>query len=289
MLAADQVPVKQRVRCRQIEEGDLEALAVLFHQGFPPIKREAWADGLARMRSLPVIEGVPRYGYVLEGTNGLVGGLLTISSRRGEQIISNVSAWYVQESYRAYSNFLVSVATRLKHVIYLNSSPAQHTWRTLTLTGWKFYDLGRSAAFPVPGWSHGRVSETIPGDLPERKLLEDHRALGCVSLVCTADGVASPFVFKRRWWGRLKLPMMQLIYCRGAAEFEKYGPTLGRYFLLRKPGRNFRKRVSFGFLLEGKVKGMPSYYQEGREPCFYKGPRPPQHNDFAYTEKVVFE
>jgi hypothetical protein len=288
MLAADQAPVKQRVRCRQIEEGDLEALAALFHQGFAPSRREFWDYGLARMRTLPMIEGVPRFGYVLESAEGLVGGLLTISSRRGEQIISNVSAWYVRESYRAYSNFLVSVATRLKHVTYLNASPAPHTWRTLTLTGWKFYDPGRSIAFPSLGWSRGRVSEAIPDDLPERKLLEDHRALGCICLVGTTDGVASPFVFKRCWWSRLNLPMMQLIYCRESEDFEKYGAALGRHFLMRKLDHRFRKRVAFGFLLDGKVKGMPCYYQENKQPRFYKGPRPPRPNDLAYTEKVIF-
>ncbi len=288
MLVADEAPVKQRMRCRQIVEGDLEALAALFHQGFVPSRRENWDLGLARMRTLPVIEGVPRFGYVLESEEGLVGGLLTISSRRGEQIISNVSAWYVKESYRAYSNFLVSAATRLKHVIYLNASPAPHTWRTLTLTGWKFYDPGRSVVFPVLDWGVGRVSETIPDDLPERKLLEEHRALGCISLVCAADGAASPFVFKRCWWSRLNLPMMQLIYCRQTEDFEKYGAALGRHFLLRKPDRRFRKRVAFGFLLDGKIRGMPCLYQGNKQPRFYKGPSQPRQNDLAYTEKVLF-
>jgi hypothetical protein len=288
MLVADQAPVKQRVRCRQIKESDLGALAALFHQGFATSRRDFWDSGLARLRALPAIEGVPRFGYVLESAEGLVGALMTISSRRGERIVTNVSGWYVKESYRAYSNFLVSMATRLKHVTYLNASPAPHTWRTLTLTGWKFYDPGRSVVFLLPGWGRGRVSESIPNDLPERELLEDHRALGCVSLVCTADGVVSPFVFKRCWWSRWNLPMMQLIYCRQTEDFEKYGAALGRHFLMRKQDRRFRKRVVFGFLVDGHVKGMPGLYQDNKQPRFYKGPRPPLPNDLAYTEKVIF-
>lgn len=289
MLAAQEAPTKQRLRCRQIEERDLSALAALFHKGFVPTRREFWDLGLARMRSLPVIDGVPRFGYVLESPEGLVGGLLTISSRRGDQIISNVSAWYVQESCRAYSTFLVSAATRLKHVIYINVSPAPHTWRTLELTGWKFFDPGRSIALPLLGWPRGRVSETIPDHLPERSLLEDHRALGCVSLICEKDGAFSPFVFKRRWWSRFHLPMMELIYCRGIAEFEKYATALSRHLSIRKLDAPLRKRVSFGFLLDGKIRLMPSYYQKNKHPRFYKGPRAPETNDFAYTETVIFE
>lgn len=279
----------QRVRCRRIELGDLEALAALFQEGFASSKREFWDKGLANMAALMPIEGIPRFGYVLDSPEGLVGGLLTISSCRGDQVISNVSAWYVREAYRAYSTFLVSTLTRLKHVIYLNASPAHHTWRTLELTGWKFYNHGRSAAFPLLGRPYGSVSETIPDDLPERKLLEDHRALGCTSVVCEKDGAVSPFVFKRRRWGRPRLPMMELIYCRGTAEFEKFGTALSRYLLVRKLDAPMRKHVSIGFLLDGKVGGMPSYYQDGKQPRLYKGPCAPQLNDLAYTEKVIFE
>ena len=57
---------------------------------------------------------------------------------------------------------------------------------------------------------------------------------------------------------------------------------------MRKLDHRFRKRVAFGFLLDGKVKGMPCYYQENKQPRFYKGPRPPRPNDLAYTEKVIF-
>ena len=289
MLAAQEASTKQRLRCRQIEECDLDALAALFQQGFVPSKREFWDNGLANMAALTPIEGIPRFGYVLESPEGLVGGLLTISSCRGDQVISNVSAWYVQESYRAYSTFLVSVATRLKHVIYLNASPAHHTWRTLELTGWRLYNNGRSAVFPLLGRPYGQVSETIPEDLPERKLLEDHRALGCVSLICERDGAVSPFVFKRRWWGRLRLPMMEVIYCRGTAEFEKHATALSRYLSIRKLDAPLRKRVSFGFLLDGIVNHMPSYYQKNKHPRFYKGPGAPETNDLAYTEMVIFE
>ncbi len=270
----------QRVRCRQIVDSDLDTLAGMFMVGFPHHTREFWDSGLARLAALAPIDGMSRIGYTLESDKGLVGALLTISSRRGPQIISNVSAWYVERPYRAHSTLLVSMATKRKDVIYLNASPADHTVRTLEPLGWKPYSSGRSAVFPVLRLGGGSVGEDIPADLPEYTLLKDHRSLGCVSVVCEKNGNISPFVFKRRWITRHKLPVMELIYCRGTQEFERCSGALGRYFL--------KKRKSLGFIIDGKFRGAFSRYADGKELRLYKGPRAPERNDLAYTEKVIF-
>jgi hypothetical protein len=269
----------QRIRCRQIAESDLDALSGLFMAHIPHHARDFWDTGLARVAALAPVEGMPRIGYALESEQGIVGALLTICSRRGQQIICNVSAWCVEPRYRAHSTLLTTMATRQKDAIYLNASPADHTLRIMEQLGWKPYNFGRSAAFPVLGFGGGKIRETIPADLPERGLLEDHRALGCISLVCEKNGIASPFVFKPRQTHGRKLPMMELIYCRGIADFERCGAALGRHFLIQG---------SFGFILDGKVAGMPSRYIAGRQPRLYKGPHAPELNDFAYTEKVLF-
>jgi hypothetical protein len=269
----------QRLQCRQIVESDLDALARLFMAGIPNHARDFWDTGLARVAALAPVEGMPRIGYALESEQGIVGALLTLSSRRGPQIICNVSAWCVEPRYRAHSTLLTTMATKHKDVIYLNISPADHTLRIMEQLGWKPYNFGRSAAFPVLGLGGGTVRETIPADLPERKLLEDHRALDCISLVCEKHGIASPFVFKPRQTHGRKLPMMDLIYCRSTADFERCGAALGRHFLARG---------YFGFILDGKVKYTLSHYIAGKQPRLYKGPLPPDLNDFAYTEKVLF-
>ena len=33
---------------------------------------------------------------------------------------------------------------------------------------------------------------------------------------------------------------------------------------------------------------LSHYAPDGKEPRLYKGPRPPELNDLAYTEKVIF-
>ena len=265
-----------RVRCRPITDADLDGLAALLTRGFPRSRHEYWMRGFARWRHVPAIEGVPRYGYVLD--NGLVpvGVILLISSVRGGQIISNLSSWYVEPQFRTHSTLLISLATKLKHVTYLNASPAPHTWKTLQAQGFTPYNFGRSAVFTLPG--RGTVSENIPDDLPEAQLLRDHRAMGWTSLVVEKDGIHAPFVFKPRKLDKPALPVMDVMFTRSAEDFQACAPALARHFL--PSGR-------MGFLIDGDQPGI-SHYVEGKEPRWFKGPHRPSLGDLAYTEKVVF-
>jgi hypothetical protein len=271
-----------RVRCRQIAQDDLEGLAGLLAHGFPDTSRAYWTDGFARWQAIPAIEGLPRYGYVLDDGQAPVGVLLIIPSQRAGRIFANLSSWYVEPQWRAHSSLLVQVATKLKHVTYLNASPAPHTWRTLQAQGFQPYNFGRSAVFALPG--RGRVSQYIPAGLPEAQLLADHRAWGWTSLVVEKDGIVSPFVFKSRRLdrpaiGRHKPAMMDLMFCRDMDDFRRCAPALARHFL---------PRGVLGFLVDGDADGMLGHYVEGKEPRWFKGPHRPQLGDLAYTEKVVF-
>ncbi len=266
-----------RVRCRPIADSDLDGLADLLTRGFPGSRRSYWTQGFARWQQMPVIEGVPRYGYLLDGGIGPVGVILLISSKRGEQIIANLSSWYVEPQWRSHSTLLIAVATKLKHVTYLNASPAPHTWRTLQAQGFEPYNFGRSAIFALPG--RGRVSETIPDDLPEAQLLRDHRKLGWISLVVEKNCVVSPFVFKPRKLDKPRVPVMDVMFTRSPEEFRRSARALARYFL---------PRGSLGFLIDGDMEGMLSHYVEGKEPRYFKGPHRPVLGDLAYTEKVIF-
>src|ERR1700753_1696714 len=106
--------VAARVRCRQITDADLDAVADLLTVGFPRSRRQYWLNGFARWRNVPAVEGVPRYGYVLDTGFSLGGGILLISSVRGGQVISNLSSWYVEPQFRTHSTLLISLATKLK-------------------------------------------------------------------------------------------------------------------------------------------------------------------------------
>lgn len=277
MQLAAPKPVTQQVRCRQIADADLGGLAVLLAEGFPATQTGYWIKGFNRFRDLPAIEGVPRFGYVLESENGIVGVILLISSVRRGQIFSNLSSWYVAPEYRAHSTALISMATKHKHVTYLNISPAEHTWRTLEAQGFRPYSLGRSAIFPALHRTTGTVSEIIPRDLPEHELLSDHAAYGCRSVICKQDGVDLPFVFKPRRLDRPPVRMMELIFSRDADAFALCAPALGRWAL---------RHGALGIICDGRITGFPSRYAAGKEPRFFKGPRVP--SDLAYTEKAIF-
>lgn len=265
-----------RVRCRAIAESDLPGLAAVLTRGFPASDLAYWTEGFARWRHVPEVEGVPRYGYVLDDGTRPVGVLLLISSRRDEQIISNLSSWYVEPAWRTHSTLLVSLATKLKHVTYLNASPAPHTWKTLTAQGFTQYNAGRSIVFALPG--RGTVSDIIPDHLPEAPLLRDHRAMGQTVVTVERDGVISPFVLKPRRLDRPPVPVLDVMFTRGPDDFRRCAPALARHFLPR--GR-------LTFLIDGRQTGL-SHYVEGKEPRYFKGPCRPILGDLAYTEKVIF-
>lgn len=266
-----------RVHCRLIAENDLEGIADLLSRGFPQIRRNHWMDGFARWKQLPVIPEMPRYGYVLDTGFGPAGAILMISSRRGDHVISNLCGWYVDPQWRSHSALLISLATKLRQVTYLNASAAPHTWRMLQAQGFSPYNFGRTAVFAFPG--RGRVSEEIPAGLPEAQLLRDHREMGWVSVTVEKDGVLSPFVLRPHRLEKPKLPVMDVMFCRGAQDLKRCAPALARYFLPR--GR-------LGFLIDGDMENLLSHYVEGREPRYFKGPYRPVLGDLAYTEKAIF-
>jgi hypothetical protein len=255
-------------------------LAGFLTEGFPRTSPEYWTKGFERWKALPSVEGMPRFGYVLESETATVGVLLLISSRREQRIIANLSSWYVEPDYRAHSALLVAMATKNKQAIYLNASPAPHTWRSLQAQGFQPFNFGRSAVFPVLSFGSGVIRNSLPGILPERELLKTHSAMGCISLVWEKNGETLPFVFKPRRLERPRLRMMELIYCRSSGDFRRAGAALGRHLFFR--------HGALGVILDGKIEGMPSHYVAGKEPRYFKGPETPVLNDLAFTEKVLF-
>jgi hypothetical protein len=263
--------------CRPIAESDLDGLADLLTRGIPRSTREHWMRGFSRWKMLPAVEDVPRYGFVLDGRFGPVGAVLLLSSERSGRIQSNLSSYYVDPQWRSHAGHLISLATQLEHVTYLNVSPAPQTWRTLQSQGFAPYNFGRSIVFAWPG--RGTASEAIPDDLPEARLLRDHRAMGWISLTVEKDGIVSPFVLKPHRLEKPPIEVMDVMFCRGAEDLRRCAPALARYFL---------PRGSLGFVIDGDMEGLLSHYVEGKEPRYFKGPYRPILGDLAYTEKVIF-
>jgi hypothetical protein len=145
------VGLPARVRCRQIAEADLGAVADILAVGFPARSRDYWARGLERMRSRATPDEHPRFGYMLECGAKPVGVVLLIFSARDDGMRCNVSSWYVDPEFRSFATMLTSAAMKLKHVTYVNTSPAEHTRPILKTRDYVRYSHGQFVALAAIG------------------------------------------------------------------------------------------------------------------------------------------
>jgi hypothetical protein len=296
------IPTRQaKVRCRQVGDADLEAVADLLTRGFPGRPRSFWLGGLKRQGGRTVPPHCPRYGYLLESDGTVVGALLLIctSLPTGSDPVTrcNLSSWYVEPAFRAHASLLVSFALKQKGVTYVNISPAPHTWPTVEAQGFTPYSTGQFFALPAlnrsaPGatireFRPGTDMESLPKELaamPDAELLLAHADYGCLCLVCTTREGSYPFVFLpfRIRSGRVPLPCMQLIYCRDTADFLRCAGAVGRY-LLRRRAMPFVVIDS-----NGPIEGLTGTFRRARGRRYFKGPDRPRLGDLAYTELVLF-
>jgi hypothetical protein len=283
---------KPAIRCREIGEADLGAVADLLTRGFTGRPRAYWLAGLRRQAIREVPTNYPRFGYMLERDGAPVGVLLLLYTADGAKLCCNLSSWYVEPAYRNYAPLLTKVAQRHKHVTYLNISPARWTWPIIEAQGFVAYCKG--LFFAIPLLSRARRDtriEIVSGDvaaidgLPahEVDLLRRHAQYGCLSLVCrTADGaipiILAPVRIRR---GFLAPPAMQLIYCREVADFVASAGAIGKLLL---------RHAKIAVILDanGAVPGLAGLYTEARGRKYFRGPHAPRLGDLSDTELVIY-
>jgi hypothetical protein len=278
----------QKVRCRQIAETDLSAVADLLTAGFPDRTLEYWRRALAALRTRAAPKGYPQFGYLLENDGAVVGVLLLIFTETGGKVRCNVSSWYVDPTYRQHAAPLVSSALKFKGVTYLNVSPAPNTWPILEAQGYRRYCEGQFVS--LPGLSlkglFAKVREYHPArdaarfPTAEVALLDDHLASGCVVLTVERNGQTAPLVFLPRAVKRLGRAM-QLAYCRDTEDFTSNAGAVGRFLALRGAA----VVLCDG---EGPLPGLIGRFFKDRSPKYFRGADRPRLNDLAYTEAVLF-
>jgi len=290
MVNAEQPPAASRIRCRQIVDDDLAALVDLLKRGFGSRRTRAfWQRALAHLRARAVPADMPRYGYVLENDGTPVGLILLISAATpgtGEPR-ANVSSWYVNPAFRSYAPLIVSQALKLKHVTYLNISPAPHTWPILAAQGYQRYSNG---VFVAAAWvrrsapSVRVLAADCAPDAPfapfERDLMIEHAAAGCIGVWCATGERAFPFVFRPRLI-RGVIPCALLVYCGDVADVVRFAGTLGRHLAAR----------GLPFMIidaNGPIDGLTGRYFDNTQPKFFRGPTRPRLGDLAYTEAALF-
>ena len=285
-----------QIRCREINEADIDSVADLLTRGFAGRSREYWMQGLRRQAGREVPQGYPRFGYMLDHQGGPVGVLLLLYSLRpcdGELAIHcNLSSWYVEPAFRNYAPMLTKIAQRHNEVTYFNISPATWTWPIIEAQGFRAYCRGLFFSFPLLSRAApGMTVQAVPTDataiagLPtsDVELLSRHAAFGCLSLVCRTAKGAFPFIFlpMRVRRGFIAAPAMQLIYCRDVADYVACAGTIGRALLARG---------KFSVLLNanGPIEGLTGFYTERRGRKYFKGPHGPSLADLTDTELVLY-
>jgi hypothetical protein len=286
---------RPQVRCREIGESDIDRVADLLTRGFAGRSRDYWMQGLRRQAVRDVPTGYPQFGYMLDHEGRPIGVLLLLYSARkrgGETSIRcNLSSWYVEPGFRNYATMLTRIAQRHKEVTYLNISPARWTWPTIETQGFRAYCKGLFVSFPaLSRRTPGAAVEIISADATtvdglasgDVALLARHAGYGCLSLVCRTPNGVFPFVLLpmriRRGW--IAPPAMQLIYCRGVADYVACAGAIGR--LLLRQGK-----ISVLLDANGPVEGLVGLSTEKRGRKYFRGPDPPRLADLSDTELVI--
>jgi hypothetical protein len=287
----------QGLRCREITDADLDAVADLLTRGFVGRSRDYWISGLRRQAAREIPNGYPRFGYMLAHDGQPVGVLLLLYTARSgggaTAIQCNLSSWYVEPAFRNYAPLLTRIAQRHNEVTYLNISPATWTWPIIEAQGFASYCSGLFFSFPL--LSRGIKGMTVETVKPETKaiaglseteveLLTRHARYGCLSLVCrTADGKPVPFILLpvriRRGW--IAPPAMQLIYCRDVADYVTCAGAIGRALIAHG-------KISVLLDANGPVHGIAGIFSRARGRKYFKGPNPRRLADLTDTELVLY-
>ncbi len=268
--------------CRQIRDDDLDAAVACLARGFPERTAAYWRRAFLRLRDRHVPEGRPRYGYVMMADDVAVGIVLLIYALTDEgSIRANVSSWFVDPAYRAFSGMLLAAPMRAKDVTFVNISPAPTTIETITAQGFSRYVGGTYHALAAlsrraPG---ARVRAILSNTAGATPLLAEHAACGCISLEVVAGGQAHPFVFVPFRSVRNRIPSAQLVYCRAIDEFVRFAGPLGRHLA----------RLGFPAVMidaNGPIAGLRGRYVANRRVKYYRGPTVPRLGDLSATELV---
>ena len=267
-----------------MRDGDIHDAIALLSRGFQERQAADWSHALQRLRDRTIPETLPRYGYVLTDGDRLVGIVLVIFSiDDAARARGNVSSWYVEPAYRAFSPILIAAPMRLKDVTLINISPAPETIATIETQGFTRYVHGTfhaAAALsrPVEGATIRRIEADSEG---APTLLRDHAAMGCLSLEVARGGETFPFVFApNRNFGN-RLPSAHLAYCRDIQEFVRFAGPLGRRLL-----RHGLPSVMLDAV--GPIDGLVGLYLEGRRRKFFRGGTRPRLGDLSYSELTLF-
>jgi hypothetical protein len=281
-----------RLRSREARDSDAEMLAGFLGSGLG-YSREYFLEVLKRLTEHPTPPGFPKYGYVLEKDERIVGAILlifsTVWSDDAPGVRCHVKSWYVESEFRPYATLFFSKALRHSDVTYINVSARPDSLPIIKAQGFLQYSGGQFIAFPMLNfWSRregGRMEIVAADQTPsgrfepyERDLLKAHAKYGCICLWCNTRERAYPFVFHQRTFKGF-LPGVQLVFCRDIQTFVRFAFPIGLFLASRG-------KIAVRIDSNGPIAGLVGTYIDGMEPRYYKGPKP-RLGDLSYTQTVM--
>jgi hypothetical protein len=291
------VPTPAKIRCRQITDADLVAVAGLLAEGFPRRKLAHWRVGLDRMAERKTPDNTPKYGYCLEADGAMVGVILMISCEKmiddSPSIFTNLASWYVKPDYRPYAHQLAAMALKNKTTSYTNVTAAPSTWQVVENQGYRKYCNGlyfaaAALARPKSGVEISDFAATSNQadvqSMNEFELCQRHVQWGCKVLVVKNSEKLSAFIFRRFAMrsGLIKLPAMFVVHAPSQDAVIELAGNIGRYFASQAA-------PLLAFDANGPISGLSGFYTEKRGRKFVKGPHQPRLCDLTDTEFSIFE
>ncbi len=136
-----------KIKVRQIEESDTNAVVALLLRGFSERTADYWYQAMERLRKRHLPGEFPRFGFGITDDGVLKGVLLIIFSKTDTgDIRANASSWYVEPNYRLFANMLLAQALRIPNVTFVNVSPNPSTLKTIGMQGFGPYVGGTYVA-----------------------------------------------------------------------------------------------------------------------------------------------
>jgi hypothetical protein len=280
------------LRSREIADSDVETLAKFLGRGLG-YTGEYFLGVLHRLAEHPTPTGFPRYGYLLESDERIVGAILLIFSKvwlnDAPTVRCHVTSWCVEPEFRPYATLFFSKALRHNNVTYINTSARPDSRPIVKAQGFSQFCQGQFVAFPALNFwrqSKGNRVKIVAGDQTpnapfepyELELLKAHANYGCVCLWCDTPARAYPFVFHQRLFKGF-VPGVQLVFCRDIRDFVRFSLPIGLFLAARG-------RLAIRIDANGSIPGLIGKYVDGMEPKYYKGPQP-RLGDLSYTQTVM--
>jgi hypothetical protein len=272
-----------------IDADSLDEALALLAKGFPVHDARFWRAGLERLQGHHDRYGFGPVGYVMGQPGRRTGVVLTMVSERlgpdGERRrVVNLSSWYIEEQARWLAPMMLKQLTSELGTTFTDLTPSPPVRKLISALGFQPWNTGVIVALlplvAVLGWRAASViscaalaSASLSPAL--RRIVDDHEAMGCVTLGLRRNEAVSPLVFLPT--RRRGLPSARLLYAENKREVIAQFGEVARHLL--------RRGILFAEIPADSTDQLPGgWFTTGAPPTFYKGSMAPEGIDHAWSE-----